>query len=49
MRVVERADQIALGEYGKHLAYLNKQDAARVVWMALDEKEVDEHVKKYRL
>jgi hypothetical protein len=49
MRVVERADQIALGEYGRHLNQLNREDAARVVWMALYEKEVDEHVKKYRL
>ena len=49
MEILERADQIALGEYGKHLSQLNKQAATVVVWMALAEIEADEHVKKFRL
>jgi hypothetical protein len=49
MRIVERADQIALGEYGKHLDHLDREGVARVVWMALAEQETYEHVKKYRL
>ena len=49
MEILKRAEQIALGEYGKHLKQLNKQTATTVVWMALAEIEVQEHVKKFRL
>ena len=49
MGIVKRADQIAVGEYGKHLSQLNKQAATEMVRLALIEIEAEDHNKKFRI